>query len=70
VNEITLGLTSGSLDTNIAGASLNIGTSISNGTGNAVAIHVRVENAIPTVSSTIGQPELTINIEEVQEAQA
>ena len=67
VNEITLALSSGDLETNVAGASLDIGTSVSSGTSNDIAIYIRVENAIPTVSSTIGQAELTINIESVQE---
>lgn len=67
VNEITLALSSGDLDTNVAGASLDIGTEVESGTGNAITLYIRVENAIPTVSSTIGQPELTVNIEEVQE---
>ncbi len=67
VNEITLALSAPDLDTNVAGAALNIGTEILSGTSNDVAIYVRVENAIPTLSSTIGQPELTINIELVQE---
>jgi hypothetical protein len=67
VNEITLALSSGDLDTNVAGAGLNIGTQALSGTSNDIAIHIRVENAIPTVSSTIGQPELAISIESVQE---
>jgi hypothetical protein len=67
VDEITLGLSSGDLDTNVPGAPLDIGTSILSGTSNDVAIYIRVENAIPTISSTSGQPELTINIEQVNE---
>ena len=67
VNEITLALSAPGLDTNVAGAALNIGTQILSGTSNDVAIYVRIENAIPTLSSTIGQPELTINIVSVQE---
>lgn len=69
-DEITLALTSGALDTNVAGAALDIGTEVDSGTGNAIAIHIRIENAVPTVSSTIGQAELTINIEEVREIEA
>jgi hypothetical protein len=67
VNEITLGLSSGDLDTNVAGAALDIGTQVLSGTSNDIAIHIRVENAIPTLSSTIGQAELTVNIESVIE---
>jgi hypothetical protein len=67
VNEITLALSSGDLDTNVAGAALDIGTQVLSGTSNDIAIHIRVENAIPTLSSTIGQAELTINIESVIE---
>jgi len=70
VNEITLALSAGDLETNTPGAALNIGTQVLSGTANAVRIYVRVENAIPTVSSTIGQAELTINIEEVREVVA
>lgn len=70
VNEITLALSAGDLETNVAGAALNIGTQVLSGTSNDVAIYIRVENAIPTVSSTAGQPELTINIESVQESVA
>jgi len=67
VDEITLALSAGDLDTNTPGAALNIGTEVLSGTSNDIAIYVRVENAIPTVSSTVGQPELTININSVQE---
>jgi len=70
VNEITLALSSGDLETNTAGAGLNIGTQVLSGTSNKITLYIRVENAIPTVSSTIGQPELTINIEEVREVEA
>lgn len=67
VNEITLALTEAALATNTPGAALNIGTSILSGSANAVTVWIRVENAVPTVSSTFGQAELTININEVQE---
>lgn len=67
VNTITLALSSGALGSNTPGAALNLGTSILNGTSNKVAIYVRVVNAITTLSSTVGQPELTININSVVE---
>lgn len=67
VNEITLALTEAALATNTPGAALDIGTAILSGSGNAVTVWVRVENAVPTVSSTYGQAELTININEVRE---
>lgn len=67
ITEIKLALTSGGLAGATAGAGLDIGTTILSGVANKVELHVRVSNAVPTVSSTIGQPELTINIEEVQE---
>lgn len=70
VTEITLALTQGALDTNTPGAALNIGSSINSLVANKVTVWVRVENAVPTISSTFGQPELTININEVQETSA
>ena len=67
VSTITLALTSGALATNTPGAALNLGTSILNGTSNKITVYVRVVNTITTLSSTIGQPELTVNINSVVE---
>lgn len=67
VDEITLALTEAALDTNTPGAALNIGTSVLSGSANKVTVWIRVENAIPTITSTFGQAELTININAVQE---
>lgn len=69
-DEITLALTSGALDTNTAGASLSLGTVINSGAGNAVAIHIRVENAVTTVSNNAAAPELSVNINTVLESAA
>lgn len=65
--EITLATSSGDLATNTPGAALAIGTTIQSGTGNAVELHIRVVNAVTTVSSNTSQPELTVNINSVIE---
>lgn len=68
--EIKLATTSGGLDSAVAGAALNLGTSLSSGVGNAVAIHVRVTNAVTTVSNNTNNPELAVNINSVTESAA
>lgn len=45
-DEVTLALSAGDLDTNTAGASLELGTTLLSGVSEAVAVHVRVENAV------------------------
>ena len=67
-SEITLALTAGALDTNTPGAALSLGTSISSGTANAVTLHIRIENAVTTVSNNTGDPELAVNINSVTES--
>lgn len=50
--EVTLALTAGDLGTNTAGASLDIGTELLSGASQAVAVHIRVENAVTTVGNS------------------
>lgn len=68
--EIKLATTSGGLDSAVAGAALNLGTSLSSGVGNAVQVHVRVTNAVTTVSNNTSNPELAVNINSVTESAA
>lgn len=65
--EVKLATTSGGLPGATGGAALSLGTSIDSGTGNAVEVHIRVTNAVTTVISNTGYPEITLNINEVQE---
>jgi len=51
-SEVTLGLTSAALDTNTAGASLELGATLLSGVSEAVAVHVRVENAVTSVGTS------------------
>ncbi len=54
-DEITLALTAAALDTNVAGASLVLGTTLLSGVSEAVEVHYRVANAVdtPSVSSEL-----------------
>jgi len=70
VTEVTLALTEGELDTNTAGAALNVATTIDSGTANKVAIWLRVENTVTTVNSNTGYPEVSVFINEVIETEA
>lgn len=65
-SEVKLALSSVGLDTAVAGAALNLGTSISSGSANAVAIYIRLTNAVTTVGAS-GIPEITLNINALQE---
>jgi len=65
--EITLALSAAALDINTAGAPLALGPTILSGTVNAVPIYMRIVNAVSTVSSNIGHPELALYINAVQE---
>lgn len=66
-DEIILALSEGDLDTNVAGDPLDLGTTITGGTGNAIEVWIRVENAVTRVQSNTGYPEVGININEVVE---
>lgn len=67
-SEITLALSAEDLETNTPGADLSLGTSISSGIANAIAIHIRITNAVTTVSNNTGEPELAVNINSVTES--
>lgn len=68
--ELKLALSAGGLPGATAGAALNLGTTINSGVGNAVEINVRVINAVTTVSDTTGYPDITLDINEVEEKEA
>lgn len=65
--EIKLATTSGGLSGATAGASLNLGTSISSGVGNLQEIHIRVTNAVTDVGDNTSYPALALQINEVRE---
>lgn len=67
VTEITLALTGGDLDTNTPGDPLNIGTEIESEAVNAVAIYIRIENAVTTVNNNTGYPDLRLDLNQVRE---
>jgi len=60
--EIKLALSSGALGAATAGGALNLGTEITSGIANAIAIYIRVTNTVTTVESNTGMPELALNI--------
>lgn len=70
ITEIKLASTSGTLGAATAGAALSLGTSISSGVGNAVQVHMRITNTVTSVSTTVGEPELAIYINNVVETEA
>ena len=70
VTEIKLATTQIGLASATAGAALNIGTSISNGSGNAITVWVQLTNAVQDVSNNTGYPELGIYINNVVETAA
>ena len=70
VNEVTLALTEAELDTNTPGAALNVATTIDSDVANAVEIWIRVENAVITVNSNTGYPEVSVFINSVVETDA
>lgn len=67
ITEIKLALSSAGLTTATPGAALDVATSISSGVGNAVAIYVRITNAVTTVRGTTGYPEIAVYINTVVE---
>lgn len=67
-SEIELSLDGSSY--NSAGESLNLGTSIANGTANAVSVYIRVTNAVTNVSNNSNCPEIELRINEVVETEA
>ena len=67
--EIKLALTAAGLPGATAGAALDIGATLSSLSGNAIEVNIRVTNAVATVSNTTGVPDLTLNINEVEETE-
>lgn len=70
ITEIKLALTSGGLPGATPGAALVLGTTIDAGVGNAVEVNIRVTNAVTTVRSTTGMPEIDNFINAVVETEA
>lgn len=68
--EIKAASTAAGLPGATAGAALSLGTSLSGGVGNAVEVNFRVTNAVTTTSSNTGNPELSIDINNVTETAA
>lgn len=67
ITEITLALSAAALDTNVAGDPLAVATTVTSGVGNAVPIYMRVTNAVTTVESTTGYPEIEVYVNQVVE---
>ena len=65
--EIKLATTAAGLDSATAGAALSLGTTVTSGVGNAVEINIRVTNTVTTVSTNVGNPEISIDINSVIE---
>ena len=66
--EIKLATSLAGLDSATGGAALVLGTQILAGTANAVPVHIRVTNAVTTVSSNVGYPEIGLYINNVTES--
>jgi hypothetical protein len=66
-SEIKLASTQSGLASAVAGASINLGTSITSGTANVKTIWVRVTNAVTVPSNNSGTPEISLSINSVQE---
>lgn len=60
ITEIKMAITEGGLTAAVAGAALSIGTSVTNGSGNAIPIWVRVTNSVTNLSNNTVDPELKI----------
>jgi hypothetical protein len=69
LTEIKLALTEVGLGSAVAGAALDLGTTLTSGVGNAVEFWIRVTNAVTTVGDNSGQPGILININEVEETE-
>lgn len=67
ITEVKLALTEAGLGTAVAGAALDLGTSISSLAANKVTIWVRVTNTVTTVESNTGTPEIGVYINGVKE---
>lgn len=69
ITELKVAATSGGLPGATAGAAHILGTTITSGVGNAVEFHIRITNAVTTVRSTTGFPEIALFINEVVETE-
>ena len=69
VTEITLALTALALDSNTAGAALAVATTITSAVANAIPIYMRIINAVVTVNSNTGYPEIAVFINTVVETE-
>lgn len=67
--EITLSLDEAGLDTNTPGAALSLGNTIESGTVNAVAIWIRIENQVNTVSNNTATPEISLRFNQLKETE-
>lgn len=69
ITEITLALSSEALATNTPGDPLDIATTVTSGSGNAIAIYIRITNAVATVQTNTGYPNIGVYINEVVETE-
>lgn len=67
ITEITLALSEAELDTNTPGDPLTLATTITSGTSNKIALWIRIINAVTTVNSNTGYPEIGLSINAVRE---
>ena len=67
ITEIKLASTSGGLPGATGGAAFNIATTIDSGVGNALEVHMRITNAVATVSSTTGYHEIAVFVNPIVE---
>lgn len=65
--EVKLALTSGGLSSAVAGAALDLGTTILSGSANAVQVNMRITNSVITASDDTGYPQLAVYINTVKE---
>lgn len=70
ITEIKLATSSGGLSSATGGAALNIGTTLTSGTANKVAVYIRFTNSLTSINTNTGFPELALYINEVEEVGA
>lgn len=66
--EIKLATTAAGLGAAVAGDPLNLGATINGGVAGAVEVNIRITNAVTTVSTNVGNPELSLYINAVVES--
>lgn len=69
ITEIKLALTAGGLPGATGGDALAVATSIASGVGTAVPIHMRITNAVTTVQSNTGYPNIAVYVNELLETE-